>query len=149
MAYLPHISSLQQKVEQCLEDGARLPMLNMKQLECENDRLQEYNKRNNQVDRQHCPRERPVICMRTGTFSCDARSSKSHGTFTTLPVFFLLHRIAYSRSRYSSLFFKFIYFFLSGILTWTTQGLKLITTDVKYFMIRLRTTAGMGFRFQF
>ncbi|XP_033874630.2 centrosomal protein of 85 kDa-like isoform X1 [Acipenser ruthenus] len=43
------VQSLQQKVEQCLEDGARLPMLNMKQLECENDRLQQYNKRNNQI----------------------------------------------------------------------------------------------------
>ncbi|KAK6489474.1 centrosomal protein of 85 kDa-like [Huso huso] len=43
------VQSLQQKVEQCLEDGARLPMLNTKQLECENDRLQEHNKRNNQI----------------------------------------------------------------------------------------------------
>ncbi|MBN3288810.1 CE85L protein, partial [Polyodon spathula] len=43
------VQSLQQKVEQCLEDGARLPMLNMKQLECENDRLQKHNKRNNQT----------------------------------------------------------------------------------------------------
>ncbi|MBN3284147.1 CE85L protein, partial [Polyodon spathula] len=43
------VQSLQQKVEQCLEDGARLPMLNMKQLECENDRLQQQNKRNKQI----------------------------------------------------------------------------------------------------
>ncbi|XP_041043434.1 centrosomal protein of 85 kDa-like isoform X1 [Carcharodon carcharias] len=33
------VQSLQQKVEKCLEDGARLPMLDMKQLQCENDYL--------------------------------------------------------------------------------------------------------------
>ena len=33
--------SLQEKVEQCLEDGVRLPMLDLKELEVENARLQE------------------------------------------------------------------------------------------------------------
>ncbi|XP_041716561.2 centrosomal protein of 85 kDa-like isoform X2 [Coregonus clupeaformis] len=35
------VQSLQEKVEQCLEDGVRLPMLDLKQLEVENARLQE------------------------------------------------------------------------------------------------------------
>ncbi|XP_078068845.1 centrosomal protein of 85 kDa-like isoform X2 [Mustelus asterias] len=35
------VQSLQQKVEKCLEDGVRLPMLDMKQLQCENDYLRE------------------------------------------------------------------------------------------------------------
>ncbi|XP_067881580.1 centrosomal protein of 85 kDa-like isoform X3 [Heterodontus francisci] len=33
------VQSLQQKVQKCLEDGVRLPMLDMKQLQCENDYL--------------------------------------------------------------------------------------------------------------
>ncbi|XP_072355488.1 centrosomal protein of 85 kDa-like isoform X1 [Scyliorhinus torazame] len=33
------VQSLQQKVEKCLEDGIRLPMLDLKQLQCENDYL--------------------------------------------------------------------------------------------------------------
>ncbi|XP_055728775.1 centrosomal protein of 85 kDa-like isoform X1 [Salvelinus fontinalis] len=35
------VQSLQEKVEQCLEDGIRLPMLDLKELEIENVRLQE------------------------------------------------------------------------------------------------------------
>ncbi|XP_064781392.1 DNA helicase MCM9-like isoform X3 [Oncorhynchus masou masou] len=35
------VQSLQEKVEQCLEDGVRLPMLDLKELEVENARLQE------------------------------------------------------------------------------------------------------------
>ncbi|XP_023829626.1 centrosomal protein of 85 kDa-like isoform X1 [Salvelinus sp. IW2-2015] len=35
------VQSLQQKVEQCLEDGIRLPMLDLKELEIENVRLQD------------------------------------------------------------------------------------------------------------
>uniref|UniRef100_UPI00398F10B5 centrosomal protein of 85 kDa-like isoform X2 n=1 Tax=Pristiophorus japonicus TaxID=55135 RepID=UPI00398F10B5 len=35
------VQSLQQKVEKCLEDGVRLPMLDVKQLQCENDYLRE------------------------------------------------------------------------------------------------------------
>ncbi|KAL2082358.1 hypothetical protein ACEWY4_022176 [Coilia grayii] len=35
------VQSLQEKVEQCLEDGVRLPMMDLKQLEKENARLQE------------------------------------------------------------------------------------------------------------
>uniref|UniRef100_A0A8C5KNS4 Centrosomal protein 85-like n=1 Tax=Jaculus jaculus TaxID=51337 RepID=A0A8C5KNS4_JACJA len=37
------IQSLQQKVEKCLEDGIRLPMLDTKQLQNENDNLREQN----------------------------------------------------------------------------------------------------------
>ncbi|XP_007952384.1 centrosomal protein of 85 kDa-like [Orycteropus afer afer] len=37
------VQSLQQKVEQCLEDGIRLPMLDAKQLQSENDNLREQN----------------------------------------------------------------------------------------------------------
>lgn len=36
-------NSLQQKVERCLEDGIRLPMLDAKQLQNENDNLREQN----------------------------------------------------------------------------------------------------------
>lgn len=37
------VQSLQQKVEKCLEDGIRLPMLDAKQLQSENDSLREQN----------------------------------------------------------------------------------------------------------
>ncbi|XP_036405353.1 centrosomal protein of 85 kDa-like isoform X1 [Megalops cyprinoides] len=37
------VQSLQEKVEKCLEDGVRLPMLDLKQLERENGRLQEQH----------------------------------------------------------------------------------------------------------
>ncbi|XP_008063882.1 centrosomal protein of 85 kDa-like [Carlito syrichta] len=37
------VQSLQQKVERCLEDGIRLPMLDAKQLQSENDSLREQN----------------------------------------------------------------------------------------------------------
>ncbi|KAM6184555.1 centrosomal protein of 85 kDa-like [Rhynchocyon petersi] len=37
------VQSLQQKVERCLEDGIRLPMLDAKQLQNENDKLREQN----------------------------------------------------------------------------------------------------------
>ncbi|XP_058422367.1 centrosomal protein of 85 kDa-like isoform X3 [Diceros bicornis minor] len=37
------VQSLQQKVERCLEDGIRLPMLDAKQLQNENDHLREQN----------------------------------------------------------------------------------------------------------
>lgn len=37
------VQSLQQKVERCLEDGIRLPMLDAKQLQSENDNLREQN----------------------------------------------------------------------------------------------------------
>lgn len=37
------VQSLQQKVEKCLEDGIRLPMLDAKQLQSENDNLREQN----------------------------------------------------------------------------------------------------------
>ncbi|XP_012505999.1 PREDICTED: centrosomal protein of 85 kDa-like [Propithecus coquereli] len=37
------LKSLQQKVEKCLEDGIRLPMLDAKQLQNENDNLREQN----------------------------------------------------------------------------------------------------------
>ncbi|XP_062406178.1 centrosomal protein of 85 kDa-like isoform X2 [Sardina pilchardus] len=37
------VQSLQEKVEQCLEDGVRLPMMDLKQLERENTKLQEQH----------------------------------------------------------------------------------------------------------
>ncbi|XP_069462720.1 centrosomal protein of 85 kDa-like isoform X2 [Ambystoma mexicanum] len=43
------VQSLQQKVERCLEDGIRLPMLDAKQLQSENDRLCEQFERANKV----------------------------------------------------------------------------------------------------
>uniref|UniRef100_A0A8C5QEP4 Centrosomal protein 85 like n=1 Tax=Leptobrachium leishanense TaxID=445787 RepID=A0A8C5QEP4_9ANUR len=43
------VQSLQQKVQQCLEDGVRLPMLDTKQLQSENDRLREQTERANKV----------------------------------------------------------------------------------------------------
>lgn len=47
--YLSKIHSLQQKVEKCLEDGIRLPMLDAKQLQNENDNLREQNENANKV----------------------------------------------------------------------------------------------------
>uniref|UniRef100_A0A8D1TV92 Centrosomal protein 85 like n=1 Tax=Sus scrofa TaxID=9823 RepID=A0A8D1TV92_PIG len=41
------VQSLQQKVERCLEDGIRLPMLDAKQLQNENDNLREQNENAN------------------------------------------------------------------------------------------------------
>ncbi|KFU90704.1 Centrosomal protein of 85 kDa-like, partial [Chaetura pelagica] len=41
--------SLQQKVEKCLEDGIRLPMLDTKQLQSENELLKEKNERDSKV----------------------------------------------------------------------------------------------------
>lgn len=41
--------SLQQKVERCLEDGIRLPMLDAKQLQDENDNLREQNENTSKV----------------------------------------------------------------------------------------------------
>ncbi|XP_075453856.1 centrosomal protein of 85 kDa-like isoform X3 [Ascaphus truei] len=43
------VQSLQQKVQKCLEDGVRLPMLDTKQLQSENDRLREQTERANKV----------------------------------------------------------------------------------------------------
>ncbi|XP_063299547.1 centrosomal protein of 85 kDa-like isoform X3 [Pelobates fuscus] len=43
------VQSLQQKVEKCLEDGVRLPMLDTKQLQSENDHLREQIERTNKV----------------------------------------------------------------------------------------------------
>ncbi|KAM3931601.1 centrosomal protein of 85 kDa-like isoform 2-T2 [Leptodactylus fuscus] len=43
------VQSLQQKVQKCLEDGVRLPMLDTKQLQCENERLREQTERANKV----------------------------------------------------------------------------------------------------
>lgn len=44
-------NSLQQKVEKCLEDGIRLPMLDAKQLQSENDSLREQNATASKVSR--------------------------------------------------------------------------------------------------
>lgn len=41
--------SLQQKVEKCLEDGIRLPMLDTKQLQSENECLKEKNEKASKV----------------------------------------------------------------------------------------------------
>ncbi|XP_053314908.1 centrosomal protein of 85 kDa-like [Spea bombifrons] len=43
------VQSLQQKVQKCLEDGVRLPMLDTKQLQIENERLREQTERANKV----------------------------------------------------------------------------------------------------
>ncbi|XP_066532465.1 centrosomal protein of 85 kDa-like [Hoplias malabaricus] len=43
------VQSLQEKVEKCLEDGVRLPMLDLKQLERENARLLEQQSQNNML----------------------------------------------------------------------------------------------------
>ncbi|KAG8510932.1 Centrosomal protein of 85 kDa-like, partial [Galemys pyrenaicus] len=43
------VQSLQQKVERCLEDGIRLPMLDAKQLQNENDDLRERNEKANKI----------------------------------------------------------------------------------------------------
>uniref|UniRef100_A0A8D1ZPT4 Centrosomal protein of 85 kDa-like CC4 coiled-coil domain-containing protein n=1 Tax=Sus scrofa TaxID=9823 RepID=A0A8D1ZPT4_PIG len=43
------VQSLQQKVERCLEDGIRLPMLDAKQLQNENDNLREQNENANKI----------------------------------------------------------------------------------------------------
>ncbi|KAM4693998.1 centrosomal protein of 85 kDa-like isoform 2-T2 [Discoglossus pictus] len=43
------VQSLQQKVQKCLEDGVRLPMLDTKQLQSENDLLREQTERANKV----------------------------------------------------------------------------------------------------
>ncbi|KAJ7341881.1 hypothetical protein JRQ81_007522 [Phrynocephalus forsythii] len=48
------VQSLQQKVEKCLEDGVRLPMLDAKQLQSENECLREQNdKASKVIDNQH------------------------------------------------------------------------------------------------
>lgn len=44
--------SLQQKVEKCLEDGIRLPMLDTKQLQNENECLKEKNEKASKVSLQ-------------------------------------------------------------------------------------------------
>lgn len=44
--------SLQQKVEKCLEDGIRLPMLDTKQLQSENESLKEKNEKASKVSLQ-------------------------------------------------------------------------------------------------
>lgn len=46
---LSKTNSLQQKVERCLEDGIRLPMLDAKQLQNENDNLREQNENASKV----------------------------------------------------------------------------------------------------
>ncbi|XP_054991874.1 centrosomal protein of 85 kDa-like isoform X1 [Sorex araneus] len=43
------VQSLQQKVERCLEDGIRLPMLDAKQLQDENDSLREQNENTSKI----------------------------------------------------------------------------------------------------
>ncbi|XP_041420546.1 centrosomal protein of 85 kDa-like isoform X2 [Xenopus laevis] len=43
------VQSLQEKVQKCLEDGVRLPMLDTAQMQNENDRLREQNDRANKV----------------------------------------------------------------------------------------------------
>uniref|UniRef100_A0A8D0DQL6 Centrosomal protein 85 like n=1 Tax=Salvator merianae TaxID=96440 RepID=A0A8D0DQL6_SALMN len=43
------VQSLQQKVEKCLEDGVRLPMLDAKQLQSENESLKEKNEKASKI----------------------------------------------------------------------------------------------------
>lgn len=42
--------SLQQKVQQCLEDGVRLPVLDLKQLELENTELVQQQDQSSRVE---------------------------------------------------------------------------------------------------
>ncbi|XP_068087466.1 centrosomal protein of 85 kDa-like isoform X2 [Hyperolius riggenbachi] len=43
------VQSLQQKVQKCLEDGVRIPIMDTKQLQIENEQLREQNERANKV----------------------------------------------------------------------------------------------------
>lgn len=56
------VQNLQQKVERCLEDGIRLPMLDAKQLQNENDNLREQNENASKIiDRQQEEIDRMVL----------------------------------------------------------------------------------------
>ncbi|XP_045861447.1 centrosomal protein of 85 kDa-like isoform X3 [Meles meles] len=56
------VQSLQQKVERCLEDGIRLPMLDAKQLQNENDNLREQNENASKIiDSQQDEIERMIL----------------------------------------------------------------------------------------
>ncbi|XP_040483635.1 centrosomal protein of 85 kDa-like isoform X4 [Ursus maritimus] len=56
------VQSLQQKVERCLEDGIRLPMLDAKQLQNENDNLREQNENASKIiDSQQDEIERMIV----------------------------------------------------------------------------------------
>ncbi|XP_040330420.1 centrosomal protein of 85 kDa-like isoform X2 [Herpailurus yagouaroundi] len=56
------VQSLQQKVERCLEDGIRLPMLDAKQLQNENDTLREQNENASKIiDSQQDEIERMIL----------------------------------------------------------------------------------------
>ncbi|XP_004382796.1 centrosomal protein of 85 kDa-like isoform X1 [Trichechus manatus latirostris] len=56
------VQSLQQKVERCLEDGIRLPMLDAKQLQNENDNLREQNENASKViDSQQVEIDRMIL----------------------------------------------------------------------------------------
>uniref|UniRef100_A0A8C1H1J0 Centrosomal protein 85 like n=1 Tax=Cyprinus carpio carpio TaxID=630221 RepID=A0A8C1H1J0_CYPCA len=54
------VQSLQEKVEKCLEDGVRLPMLDLKQLERENTRLLEQQSQNSLALEKKLQRERGI-----------------------------------------------------------------------------------------
>ncbi|XP_059556151.1 centrosomal protein of 85 kDa-like isoform X6 [Myotis daubentonii] len=56
------VQNLQQKVERCLEDGIRLPMLDAKQLQTENDTLREKNENASKIiDRQQDEINRMIL----------------------------------------------------------------------------------------
>ncbi|KAK1337983.1 hypothetical protein QTO34_001087 [Cnephaeus nilssonii] len=56
------VQNLQQKVERCLEDGIRLPMLDAKQLQDENDNLREQNENASKIiDRQQDEIDRMML----------------------------------------------------------------------------------------
>ncbi|OXB76500.1 UNVERIFIED_CONTAM: hypothetical protein H355_014544 [Colinus virginianus] len=60
------VQSLQQKVEKCLEDGVRLPMLDTKQLQSENECLKEKNEKASEViDNQQKQIERLILDMQS------------------------------------------------------------------------------------
>lgn len=70
------VHSLQQKVRQCLEDGVRLPMLDLKQLEVENTQLQQQHNRSSRM----IEHQKAQIARLTSQFkSADTRLQKRKG----------------------------------------------------------------------
>jgi len=62
---------LQQKVERCLEDGIRLPMLDAKQLQNENDNLREQNESASKIiDSQQDEIERMIVEIQVRNVLC-------------------------------------------------------------------------------
>lgn len=74
------VQSLQQKVEKCLEDGIRLPMLDAKHLQSENDSLREQNATASKIiESQQDEINRMILEIQSmqGDLSKDKRTAKS------------------------------------------------------------------------